>query len=66
VFKKSGNNVGFEVFTSVTMKSTFFWDETPCSPVEVYQHFGATYGLDLQGRRINHASSQQEARGKQK
>jgi hypothetical protein len=25
--------VGFEVFTAVVMKSTTFWDITPCSPV---------------------------------
>jgi hypothetical protein len=25
--------VGFEVFTAVVMKSTIFWDITPCSPL---------------------------------
>jgi hypothetical protein len=26
-------DVGFEILTAVTMKSTTFWDVTPCSPV---------------------------------
>jgi hypothetical protein len=25
--------VGFEVFTTVVMKSIIFWDLTPCSPL---------------------------------
>jgi hypothetical protein len=25
--------VGFEVLTAVVMKSTIFWDVTPCSPL---------------------------------
>jgi hypothetical protein len=27
--------VGFEVLTAVVMKSTIFWDITPCSPLKV-------------------------------
>jgi hypothetical protein len=27
--------LGFEVFTAVAMKSTIFWDITPCSPLKV-------------------------------
>jgi hypothetical protein len=27
--------VGFEVLTAVVMKSTIFWDITPCSPLRV-------------------------------
>jgi hypothetical protein len=33
-------SVGSEVFTLVVMKSTIFWDLTPCSPLKVSQHFG--------------------------
>jgi hypothetical protein len=29
------NCVGFEVFTSVVMKSIIFWDMTPCSPLSL-------------------------------
>jgi hypothetical protein len=28
---------GFEVLTVLNMKSTIFWDVTPCSPVEVHR-----------------------------
>jgi hypothetical protein len=31
-------NVGFEVFTAVVMKSVFFWDMTPCSPLATRRH----------------------------
>jgi hypothetical protein len=29
--------IGFEVLTAVVMKSTIFWDITPCSPLSVNQ-----------------------------
>jgi hypothetical protein len=32
------------------MKSTIFWDITPCSPLSVNRRFGGTYRLHLQGR----------------
>jgi hypothetical protein len=34
---------GFEVLTAVVMKSTIFWDITPCSPLKVNQRFGGIY-----------------------
>jgi hypothetical protein len=37
-------NVGFEVLTPVVMKSTIFWDITPCSPLRVNRRFGGTGG----------------------
>jgi hypothetical protein len=37
------------------MKSTIFWDITPCSPLKVNRRFGGTYCLHLQGRRISRA-----------
>jgi hypothetical protein len=33
------------------MKSTIFWDITPCSPLSVNRRFGGTYSLQLQGRK---------------
>jgi hypothetical protein len=42
---------GFEVLTAVVMKSTIFWDITPCSPVKVNRRFGRIYRLHLQGRK---------------
>jgi hypothetical protein len=44
---------------SMTMKSIIFWDVTPLSLVEVYQRYGGTYCLHLQGRRVCSASRQQ-------
>jgi hypothetical protein len=43
--------LGFEVFTAVVMRSTIFWDITPCSPLSVNRRFGGAYCLHLQGRR---------------
>jgi hypothetical protein len=43
--------VGTEVLTAVVMKSTIFWDITPCSPLSVNRRFGGTYGLHFQGRK---------------
>jgi hypothetical protein len=42
--------VGFEVFTAVVIKSTVFWDITPCSPLKVNRRFGGTYSLYLEAR----------------
>jgi hypothetical protein len=43
--------VVFEVLTAVVMKSTNFWDITPCSPLSVNRRFGGTYRLHLQARK---------------
>jgi hypothetical protein len=40
--------VGFEVLTAVLMKSTIFWDITPCSPLKDNRHFEGTCRLYLQ------------------
>jgi hypothetical protein len=34
--------LGFEVLTAVVMKSSVFWDITPCSPLKVNQRFRGT------------------------
>jgi hypothetical protein len=49
--------VGFKVLSAVTMKSrpTVLWDLAPCSPVEVYRHFGGTFCFSLQGRKVSQA-----------
>jgi hypothetical protein len=39
------NYVGFEVLTSVNIKSTIVWDVTPSSPVEFHCRFGEAYCL---------------------
>jgi hypothetical protein len=54
--------VGIEILTAVVMKSTIFWDITPCSPLEVNRRFGGTYRFHLQGRRISGARNQPESR----
>jgi hypothetical protein len=37
------------------LKSTIFWDITPCSPLKINRHFGGTYRLHLHGRSISRA-----------
>jgi hypothetical protein len=34
--------VGLEILTAVVMKSSIFWDNMPCSPLEVNQCFEGT------------------------
>jgi hypothetical protein len=46
---------GFEVLKTVVMKSITFWDITPYGTLNVYRHFGGTFYLYLQGRRISRA-----------
>jgi hypothetical protein len=45
--------VGFEVLTSVVMKSAVFWDITQCNPLKVNRRFGGTSRFYLLGRRIS-------------
>jgi hypothetical protein len=40
--KRIETYIGFEVLTSVVMKSTICWDLTPCSPLCVNRRFGGT------------------------
>jgi hypothetical protein len=58
-------HVGFEVLTPVVMKSTIFWDITPCSPLKVNRRFGWTYRLHYQSRRISQIRNQREENSKQ-
>jgi hypothetical protein len=37
----------------IFMKSTIFWDITPCSPLSVKRPFGGTYRLHLQVRKTS-------------
>jgi hypothetical protein len=48
---KQNRFTGFEILTAVVMKSTIFWDITPCSPLKVNRGVGGTYRLNLQSRR---------------
>jgi hypothetical protein len=38
------------------VKSTIFWDVTPCSLMEVHRCFGGRYCFQIQGRRVDQAS----------
>jgi hypothetical protein len=57
-------SVGFEVLTAGLMKSTIFWDITPCSSLKVNRRFGRTYRLHLYGRKISRARNQRETEEK--
>jgi hypothetical protein len=47
---------------TASLKSTIFWDMTPCSPLKVNRRFGGSYSLHLQFRKINRARNQRESR----
>jgi hypothetical protein len=55
--------IGFEVLTTVVMKSTIIWYITLHGPLKVNRRFGGTYRLHLQGR-ISRARYQRKAVGK--
>jgi hypothetical protein len=40
-------------WTTVRLKSTVFWDITPCNPLNVNRRFGGTYRLHLQCSKNN-------------
>jgi hypothetical protein len=46
------------------MKSSIFWDITPCSPFKVNRRFGRTFRLYLQRRRISQTRNQRETGNK--
>jgi hypothetical protein len=57
--------VGLEVFTAVVMKSTIFWDITPCSPLSVNrvseEHITSIFRVEkLSSARNQRASRWQE------
>jgi hypothetical protein len=49
--KETGNiHLATDHMEDLEIKSTIFWDITPCSPVSDNRRFGGTYRLHLQGR----------------
>jgi hypothetical protein len=60
----STNFIGFELITALAMASFVFWDIMPCSSVTVNWHFGGTYRLHFQGRRVSQGSNQHEVGSK--
>jgi hypothetical protein len=53
-------NIGFDILTVMTRKSTVFWDMTLCNAVAAHWRFGGIYHVHLQGWRINQSSSLQK------
>jgi hypothetical protein len=51
-----------EVLTAVVMKTSTFWDITPCNPLKVNRRFGETCHVHLQGRRISQERNERESR----
>jgi hypothetical protein len=45
----------------LSVKSSIFWDITPCNPLKVSRHFGGTCRLHLQSRRLTQARNQHDA-----
>jgi hypothetical protein len=56
VLKINKFRVGFEILTTVVVKSTIFCDITPCSPLSFNRRFGETSGLHLQAIKNNNFS----------
>jgi hypothetical protein len=54
--------LGFEVLTSVVMKSSVFWVIIMWRQLEVSCRFGRTYGIHLQSWRVSQARSRQQAK----
>jgi hypothetical protein len=50
----------FEVLTAAVMKTSVFWDITPCSPLKVDRPFGGVYRLYIHGRTISQETRQHE------
>jgi hypothetical protein len=46
------------------MKSTMFWDKTPCNPLNVNRRFGGKYRLHLQGKNSAEQETSVKADGK--
>jgi hypothetical protein len=59
----NNSSVVIQVPTPVVMKSSFLWNITPCSPLQVNWCFGGIFRLHLQGR-TSHARNQREASSK--
>jgi hypothetical protein len=49
-YRTSDHGRGREMVVKFKLKSTVFWDITPCCPLKVNRRFGGTYCLNLQGR----------------
>jgi hypothetical protein len=47
-------------FFHAKKKSIIFWDFVRCSSLEARKHFGGSYHLYLQGRRLNQESNNQK------
>jgi hypothetical protein len=59
--RREGKNAGTN---DMNMKSSGFWDVTPCGQVKAKRRFGETYRLHLQGRMVSQARNQREAYSK--
>jgi hypothetical protein len=49
---KAEYHIGYEVLTAVTVVAVFFWDVTPCSPVELYVRIEEMSCVHLQDCRV--------------
>jgi hypothetical protein len=56
---------GFEVLTTVVMKSYIFWAIMTCSSLKLNRRFGGTCCLQLQDPKINQSRHRHEADSKQ-
>jgi hypothetical protein len=57
-FQMLGVELTWKFNFGTALKITGFWYVSPSSVVDLYQRFGGTYCLHLQGRRVSHISVQ--------
>jgi hypothetical protein len=63
--RRQGERIGFEVLTAAVMKSTIFWDITPCSSLKVNRRFGATYASVFRAKELAELETSVKEGGKQ-
>jgi hypothetical protein len=54
------NCVGFEILTTVAMKSSIFFDIIPFRLVKIIRRFEGTHRLHLQSRRVGQTKKEHE------
>jgi hypothetical protein len=60
--RKMFNRLVSTYFKILYLKSSIFWDKTPCSPLKVNRRFGGIYRLHLEDRRISQVRNNCESR----
>jgi hypothetical protein len=63
IIPNESKTIGVEILTAVAMSSIFL-GITQCGPMKISRRFGRTFRLNLKGKRVCQARTQQEAGSK--